>query len=105
METHTRQFEEGITLDRFLMDTLYEHPKATGTFVNLVQSIALAAKMISWRVNRAGLVGMLGGTGETNIQGEFVQKLDRYANHTFLKALEHRGHTCMVVSEEEGGWV
>lgn len=96
-----RQFEEGTTLDRFLMDTLADHPTASGTFVNLCQSIALAGKMISARVNRAGLAGMLGDTGEVNIQGEFVQKLDEYANETFKRALEHRGHTCMVVSEEE----
>lgn len=96
-----QQFEEGTTLDRYLMETMRSQPGATGTFVNLCQSIALAGKMISARVNRAGLAGMIGGTGETNIQGEFVQKLDRYANETFIKALEHRGHTCMVVSEEE----
>ena len=95
------QFEEGTTLDRFLMETLRTYPGATGTFVNLTQSIALAGKMISSRVNRAGLAGMLGGTGDVNIQGEFVQKLDRYANETFVRALEHRGHTAMVVSEEE----
>jgi fructose-1,6-bisphosphatase I len=96
-----RQFEEGTTFDRFLMETLRSYPGATGTFVNLTQSIALAGKMISSRVNRAGLAGMLGETGELNIQGEFVQKLDQYANNTFTRALEHRGHTCMVVSEEE----
>jgi fructose-1,6-bisphosphatase I len=94
------QFEEGTTLDRFLMETLSSYPGATGTFVNLCQSIALAGKMISSRVNRAGLAGMIGGTGEVNIQGEFVQKLDRYADDTFIRALEHRGHTAMVVSEE-----
>ena len=96
-----RQFEEGTTLDRFLMETLQAYAGATGTFVNLCQSIALAGKMISSRVNRAGLAGMIGGTGEKNIQGEFVQKLDTYANETFKSALEHRGHTCMVVSEED----
>jgi fructose-1,6-bisphosphatase I len=95
------QFEEGTTLDRFLMETLQSYPGATGQFVNLCQSIALAGKMISSRVNRAGLAGMLGGTGEVNIQGEFVQKLDHYANETFKRSLEHRGHSCMVVSEEE----
>ncbi|MCO4743396.1 MAG: class 1 fructose-bisphosphatase [Proteobacteria bacterium] len=99
------QFEEGTTLDRFLMETHRATPGATGQFVNLMQSIALSGKMISARVNRAGLAGMLGGTGDVNIQGEFVQKLDRYANETFIRALEHRGHTCMVVSEEEGGVV
>jgi fructose-1,6-bisphosphatase I len=94
-------FEEGITLDRYLMDTLVASPGATGTFVNLCQSVALAGKMITSRVNRAGLAGLLGGTGQVNIQGEFVQKLDAYANETFLRALEHRGHTAMMVSEEE----
>jgi fructose-1,6-bisphosphatase I len=96
-----QQFEEGTTLDRFLMETMASIPGATGQFVNLAQSIALAGKMISARVNRAGLAGMLGETGDVNIQGEFVQKLDRYANETFCKALEHRGHTAMIVSEEE----
>lgn len=96
----TQQFEEGTTLDRFLMDTLRDYPGATGQFVNLIQSISLAARMISARVNRAGLLGMFGGTGEKNVQGEFVQKLDRYADETFQASLEHRGHTCMVVSEE-----
>jgi fructose-1,6-bisphosphatase I len=83
------------------METLQSYAGATGTFVNLCQSIALAGKMISSRVNRAGLAGMLGDTGDVNIQGEFVQKLDNYANETFKRALEHRGHTCMVVSEED----
>lgn len=97
-----QQFEEGTTLDRFLMESMRTaYPEATGSFVNLMQSIALAGKMISSRVNRAGLAGMLGGTGDVNIQGEFVQKLDRYANQTFIRALEHGGHTCLVVSEEE----
>jgi len=97
------QFEEGTTLDRYLMETLGDYPGASGAFVNLIQSIALAGKMISARVNRAGLAGMLGGTGEVNVQGEFVQKLDQYANRTFKNAIDYRGHTCMVVSEEEGG--
>lgn len=99
----TQQFEEGTTLDRFLVQTMRSTPGASGTFVDLLQSIALAGKLISARVNRAGLAGMLGGTGEKNVQGEFVQKLDRYANDTFMRALEHRGHTAMVVSEESDG--
>ncbi len=97
--------QEGIPLDRFLTETLREYPGATGTFVDLMQSIALAGKLISSRVNRAGLSGMLGATGSTNVQGERVQKLDAYANDVFIRALEHRGHTCMIVSEEEGGVV
>ena len=101
MEPPKKVFEEGTTLDRFLLDTMHENPGASGQFVNLMQSIALAGKMISSRVNRAGLAGMLGGTGEMNVQGEFVQKLDTYANDTFKHALEHGGHTAMIVSEED----
>lgn len=97
------QFEEGTTLDRFLVQTMKSTPGATGTFIDLLQSIALAGKLIAARVNRAGLAGMLGTTGDRNVQGEDVQKLDEYANITFMRALEHRGHTAMVVSEESDG--
>ena len=94
-------FDEGTTLDRFLMETSRSHPQATGQFVTLLQQVTLAAKMISARVNRAGLAGMIGATGDTNIQGEFVQKLDVYANDTLKHALEHPGVCAMIVSEEE----
>jgi fructose-1,6-bisphosphatase I len=100
-EGFVSQFEEGTTLDRYLMESMRQAPGATGVFVNLMQSIALSGKMISARVNRAGLAGMFGGTGDVNVQGEFVQKLDMYANETFKNALAHGGHTAMVVSEEE----
>jgi len=95
------QFEEGITLARYLTETMQMHDAAKGQFVGLMQSIAMAGKLISARVNRAGLAGMIGGTGEVNIQGEFVQKLDLYANETFKHALEHGGHTAAIVSEED----
>lgn len=94
-------FEEGTTLDRFLMETMQDHPGATGAFVTLMKQVALAGKLCSARVSRAGLAGMLGEAGGMNIQGEFVQKMDVYANETFKRALEHAGVVCMVVSEEE----
>ena len=96
-----QQFEEGTTLDRFLMDTMRVHPEATGQFLTLLKQVALAAKLVSARVNRAGLAGMFGATGSMNIQGEYVQKMDIYANETFKRALEHAGVLCLMVSEEE----
>lgn len=95
------QFEEGTTLDRYLMETTHAHPEATGQFVTLIKQAALAGKLVSARVNRAGLAGMFGATGSMNIQGEYVQKMDIYANETFKRALEHAGVCCMIVSEEE----
>lgn len=101
MDPARTQFEEGTTLDRFLLETARAHAGATGQFVALMHQITLAAKMVSARVNRAGLAGMIGATGEMNIQGEFVMKLDVYANETFKRALEHAGVCCLIVSEEE----
>ncbi|MFT5680716.1 MAG: fructose-1,6-bisphosphatase I [Myxococcota bacterium] len=95
------QFEEGTTLDRFIYETTRAHPEATGQFSTLLRQVSLAARMVSARVNRAGLAGMLGGTGTINVQGEFVQKLDLYANNTFKAALEHPGVCCAVASEED----
>ena len=46
------QFEEGTTLDRFLLETLRGHPEATGQFVTLINQVTLAAKLVSAR--RAG---------------------------------------------------
>ncbi|MGC6514517.1 MAG: class 1 fructose-bisphosphatase [Myxococcota bacterium] len=105
MSADVPQFEEGTTLDRYLMATMGRHPDATGAFVDLMQGVALACKLISSRVNRAGLAGMLGEAGTINVQGEFVQKLDVYADETFRRSLEHRGCTCMIVSEEAEGAV
>lgn len=96
-----RQFEEGISLDRFVFETTRSRPGATGDFATLLQQVSLAARLISARVNRAGLAGMLGATGEVNVQGEFVQKLDAYANEAIKRALEHPGVCCMIASEED----
>ena len=96
-----QQFEEGTTLDRFIFETTKAHTQAQGQFATLLKQLALAARLVSARVNRAGLAGILGGTGEVNVQGEFVQKLDIYANETFKRSLEHPGVCCAIVSEED----
>ena len=97
----SQQFEEGITLDRFIFETTKAQREAQGTLSTLLRQISLAGRLVSSRVIRAGLAGMLGATGETNVQGEFVQKLDIYANEAFKRALEHVGVCCAVVSEED----
>ena len=96
-----QQFEEGTTLDRFIFETTKAQPSAKGQLATLLKQLALAGRLVSARVNRAGLAGILGATGDVNVQGEFVQKLDLYANETFKRALEHPGVCCAVVSEED----
>ncbi|MGB0678435.1 MAG: class 1 fructose-bisphosphatase, partial [Polyangiales bacterium] len=60
------------TLPRHLLDAQRRLPGATGDFTGLLQQIALAAKIITSQVRRAGLVGVLGATGKVNVQGEAV---------------------------------
>ena len=57
-------------------------------------------RIIHTRVRAAGLAGMLGYTGETNVQGEEVQKLDALANDILCAVLEKSGRCAMVASEE-----
>ena len=78
-----------------------KNPGATGEFTSLITEVSLASKMIAREVNRAGIANdILGLTGEVNVQGEEVQKLDRYANDTFIKVLSQSGNVCAIGSEE-----
>lgn len=90
----------GTTLTRFIIETQAGLPAATGEFSALLAQIGLAGKMIAQDLRQAGLIDVLGATGETNIQGEAVKKLDERANETFIKAFHYSGLVCALASEE-----
>lgn len=92
-----------ITIERYVLDRQSDYPGATGTLTNLLNDIALAAKLIASHTNRAGLVDILGSTGMINIQGETVQKLDEYAERTIYRINDHTGRVAVMASEEEDG--
>ncbi len=75
-------------------------PGATGQFTRLFNEIVLSAKIISRAVNKAGLVDVLGFTGDVNVQGEEVKKLDEYANRILIHRLARSGVLCAMASEE-----
>jgi fructose-1,6-bisphosphatase I len=75
-------------------------PNATGEFSWLLSGITLATKMIGWHVRRAGIEGILGAAGLTNVQGETQQKLDVLANQSLLDCLGRRGNVAIMASEE-----
>jgi fructose-1,6-bisphosphatase I len=89
-----------LTLEEFRKQELRSLPQATGELSNLLRDIALAAKRVNVEVNKAGLVDMLGETGNTNIQGENVKQLDDFANTAFLAVLQ-RGVSCAGIASEE----
>jgi fructose-1,6-bisphosphatase I len=88
------------TVQQHILDEERLHPGATGDFTALLTTLTLAAKIISREVNKAGLVKILGETGDINIHGESVQKLDEFAQQTICRAMGHNGHLCVMASEE-----
>ena len=94
-----------VTISRFLVDQQRLHPEATGQFTGLLHDIALAAKLISREVTKAGLVDILGSAEENNVHGEEVQKLDLYANQVMIRALDHTGLVACMASEESEGLI
>jgi fructose-1,6-bisphosphatase I len=90
----------GITLETFILEGMMGHPAATGAFTSLLNQLSLGAKLITSKVRRAGLANILGYTGERNVQGEEVQKLDEIANETLINAFGRRGHCAAIASEE-----
>ncbi len=96
----TNQSGQIITIERHILEEQSSFPEATGTLTNLLYDIALAGKIIASKTNRAGLAEILGRTGDTNIQGEQVQKLDRFADETFFRMNDHTGRVAVMASEE-----
>jgi fructose-1,6-bisphosphatase I len=93
--------QRGWNIERHILEGQRAVAGATGELTGLLQQITLCAKIIASRVNMAGLADNLGLTGETNVQGEEVQKLDELANGTLIRTLSRGGRVCGLGSEEE----
>jgi fructose-1,6-bisphosphatase I len=90
----------GITITQHLLRQQRQNPQATGAFTILLNELIVAAKVISREVNKAGLVDILGPTGQVNVQEEQVQKLDVFANQAIIERMKHIGQLCCMGSEE-----
>lgn len=89
-----------VTLDEFTIQQLRLFPHATGELSGLLRGIGLAAKQVNIQVNKAGIADILGTSGNVNVQGEEVQKLDEYANNVFINTLRSGINCAGIVSEE-----
>ena len=88
------------------MDRQADFPFATGELTRILNDIAVASKIVSRDVRKAGLVDhILGAQGNTNVQGEEQQKLDVIADQQFIKAFENGGEICGIASEENDDFV
>ncbi|EFA85707.1 D-fructose-1,6-bisphosphate 1-phosphohydrolase [Heterostelium album PN500] len=90
-----------ITLNTWLLRE--EHSKLINRveFANLMSGIALACKITSNAIKRAGFEQLFGLAGVTNVHSEDVKKLDIVANDAFKTALKSTREVFCMVSEEE----
>ncbi|WP_165042417.1 class 1 fructose-bisphosphatase [Dysgonomonas sp. ZJ709] len=93
------------TLDEFIIERQDDFQYSTGELSRLLNSLLLAARVVSYKINKAGLVDIIGGVGSTNIQGEDQQKLDLYANDVFIQTLVNREIVCGIASEENDNFI
>lgn len=91
-----------VTVTEHLLLHQKKSPMATGRFTSLLSELILSAKLISREVTKAGLVDVLGFTGDTNVQGEKVRKLDEFANNVLIHRMRRSGVLCAMASEENG---
>lgn len=89
------------TLTQFIIEQQASIPYATGEFSRLLYHIGVAAKIVNKKVNKAGLVDILGEAGNVNVQGETQKKLDLMANWQFIQSLRNSRECCGIASEED----
>lgn len=97
--------KRNTTLGEFIIEKQTQFQYTTGELSRIINSIRLAAKVVGYKVNKAGLVDIVGAAGEQNIQGEDQQKLDVYANDVFIQTLINREIVCGIASEENDDYI
>ncbi len=97
--------KQKTTLGEFIIEHQKAFQYSSGELSRIINSIRLAAKVVNYKVNKAGLVDIVGAAGAQNIQGEDQQKLDIYANEVFIQTLINREIVCGIASEENDDFI
>lgn len=87
------------TLQEALSAALGGRTDADG-LIDVIEAIAAGAAQVDALTRRAALANVLGDTGETNVQGEVVQRLDAAGTDTFVKVLSECGRVAALACEE-----
>ncbi len=89
-----------VTVEEHILRQQGNYKWATGAFSSVLVGIALAGRIISAKVRRAGILEVLGEAGDINVHGEQQQKLDLIANRTIEQCLCYRESVGIIASEE-----
>ena len=103
--TKANSMPKPITLQEFIMDTQAEFPFVSGQLTRLLTDIGVAAKIVNHQVNRAGLAGILGESDTSNAHEEVQQKLDVFADRTFMRILTAGKSVAGIGSEEQDDYI
>lgn len=90
-----------LTLSAWILTQQHKSVGARGRLTVLLNAIGVGCKFVSSAVRRAGLAGMMGLAGSSNVQGEDQKKLDIVANEVFKNSLRRSGQCCILITEEE----
>ena len=66
----------------------------------VISAMAEGSAHVHSQVQSAALADVLGTTGETNVQGEIVQRLDKSSSDTFVDVLKGCGRVAVIGCEE-----
>lgn len=86
--------QKGKSLASFL------HETTSPDLARMLLSIAEGTKTLSHAVRNVGILNLSGSTGETNVQGETVQKLDDFSNNIMMDHCKGSGVCAGYLSEE-----
>ena len=95
------ELESFMTLEQFIIDRQDDFPHSTGSFSRLLRDVSVAAKIINRNIRQAGILDVLGESGEVNVQDEHQKKLDQIADQELVRALRKGGECCLIGSEEQ----
>ena len=88
-----------LSLSEF-MKTSWSRDDSLAGLDAVIGAIAEGARLVQEQVQAAAIGDMLGATGETNVQGEVVQKLDAAGSDIFVEVLTRTGRVAALGSEE-----
>ena len=82
------------------MDSAWSDKRSLSGLDSVIDSIAEGVRRVQRKVQSAALADVLGSTGEINIQGEMVQRLDAAGADIFVELLRTSGSVAAVCSDE-----
>ena len=93
-------FTKPTSLVEFILEEEKKIPQATGSLTLVLTQLEYAGKIITSHIRQAGLVDILGETGDKNVFADEVKKIDIFSNELLMQTLRDSGEVAAVGSEE-----